>query len=620
MIRILILWIFVAPFAFGSQITSYQEGRAYTEELHHGVKEMALKKGNVENVPGFTLQNLPQTHLDKQGNFNEEIAQSLNQNEAGNFVVETSKSRARFKIDPETDPLFKIENQENSEDGFEIQNNEDQKQGEQWIEKRCEEGGEAITSQCHETAEVQVKSETKQVIFFTRYPNLIKKVLVGIQPDSDAHTGQLYIPPYLWGTFWNVHSMMTQGSNPNSLHYFKSNICPLILQSKNLMDNCYLSLDCNNVQRYWIQDHADNTPDLIYTDHSQRQFYGWIRIGIEYKVNEITIDHWLSDCQGLDALVDEGICYYQDRVCREGAETRHINGYPIYKDCWKYEQQYQCKMIKDDCSALRAQGCYQTESYCKEKKGDRCWIYEQRYQCPQQMNAQSKVKSKALDAFCLTGDCHNTSYQTNGEMLDVISRLSLLKEIQDDIRLQGNGNFKIFKGLSRECSRGCLNFKDCCGGLKGWGVSLNMADCKAEEKELAALRKKNLCHQIGTFCSKKVLGKCVSKKTSFCCFTSQFGRLLQVQGRPQLGLGWGTAEQPDCRGLTVEELSKMDLSKFDFKEVFEEMMRKYHEPNLKTLQLNTHEKIQENIKQMEQGLKQKSGDGGGIISDQKKHL
>ena len=65
---------------------------------------------------------------------------------------------------------------------------------------------------------------------------------------------------------------------------------------------------------------------------------------------------------------------------------------------------------------------------------------------------------------------------------------------------------------------------------------------------------------IGNFCSKKLsLGLvkiCVQKSDSYCAFNSSLARIIQEQGREQLGISWGSAESPKCRGFTVEEFQK----------------------------------------------------------------
>jgi conjugal transfer mating pair stabilization protein TraN len=44
--------------------------------------------------------------------------------------------------------------------------------------------------------------------------------------------------------------------------------------------------------------------------------------------------------------------------------------------------------------------------------------------------------------------------------------------------------------------------------------------------------------------------------------------VIQDQGRAQLGLDFGSPQSPNCTGFTVDQFSKLDLSKMDFAEVF----------------------------------------------------
>ncbi len=184
--------------------------------------------------------------------------------------------------------------------------------------------------------------------------------------------------------------------------------------------------------------------------------------------------------------------------------------------------------------------------------------------------------------------------------------MNVLKEVQDDIHGKKDP-FEIFKGEARHCSRNCLNFKDCCRRLKGWGISIGLADCKPEERLLSEMRAKNVCHPTGTFCSHRgLLGKCSTKTSTFCCFGTRLARLIHEQGRPQIGMGWGNPIEPQCQGLSVEQFSKIDLSNMNFSEVFEEVMQKYHQPDAAILQQKTQEQIRSNLSAIEQGLKDKT--------------
>ena len=61
----------------------------------------------------------------------------------------------------------------------------------------------------------------------------------------------------------------------------------------------------------------------------------------------------------------------------------------------------------------------------------------------------------------------------------------------------------------------------------------------------------------------------------WCTFGSKLGRILQEQGRKQLGRGWG-----DCRGLTVAEIEGIDFGSLDLSEFTENLMDGDMEPDV----------------------------------------
>jgi hypothetical protein len=156
-------------------------------------------------------------------------------------------------------------------------------------------------------------------------------------------------------------------------------------------------------------------------------------------------------------------------------------------------------------------------------------------------------------------------------MLGALSQMTILRQAQNDLKEFNS----VFKGKTLQCSRSCVSFKDCCGSGDGWGVSLGISQCNSEEKELVNQRKANRCVRVGTYCADRVAGICTRKKTSFCCFGSKLSRLLQENGRTQLKLNFGEAEEPNCRGFTPEELSQLDFSKMDLTELFEDVQKNF---------------------------------------------
>ena len=306
-------------------------------------------------------------------------------------------------------------------------------------------------------------------------------------------------------------------------------------------------------------------------------------------------EQWTSTCDTFEEKIDQGLCEYVEKRCTQGPETRMINGFPITKECWQETLTYQCMASsKNDCEGLRAKGCRQVHSECQEYVGNQCVVYRQTFECVNLSSLKGKgINTKIVCGEaprCLSGDCGEQGYPLNGEMLQVISQLSVLKELQNQMK---DGVPEIFKGEANRCSRNCVDFRDCCGSGNGWGVEFHLASCTPEEKALSLKRQKKQCHRVGTWCSKKALGFCLEKKTSFCCFGSSFLRTIQEQARSQIGLGWGSAKSPLCRGLSVEELSRVDFSKLDLSEIFHEVSGRYKQSSSKDMEKKLQERLEE---------------------------
>lgn len=91
-------------------------------------------------------------------------------------------------------------------------------------------------------------------------------------------------------------------------------------------------------------------------------------------------------------------------------------------------------------------------------------------------------------------------------------------------------------------------------------------ECEEKEFELAAKNETRQCSFVGSYCADEVLGACVEKRDAYCCFGSVVGRIIQEQGRPQLGLNFGEAEAPSCEGLTPGQLGEIDWNQIDLGE------------------------------------------------------
>ncbi len=97
-----------------------------------------------------------------------------------------------------------------------------------------------------------------------------------------------------------------------------------------------------------------------------------------------------------------------------------------------------------------------------------------------------------------------------------------------------------------------------------------LMQCSSSDANTAMRKSANLCHYVGSYCSQKIglTGTCVSTTNSYCCFNSVLSKVINEQGRPQLGMGWGSAQSPSCQGFTVSQLQSLDFSKMDFSQFY----------------------------------------------------
>ncbi len=293
-------------------------------------------------------------------------------------------------------------------------------------------------------------------------------------------------------------------------------------------------------------------------------------------VNDTGEHYWILDdaCQHYEKLSDQGLCRYVS-VEEDPPMHKYWKGKKVYGS-WGQTVTYACRAAcKDTCGKLRARGCSrQGNPTCLEKVGNKCVRYRWTFRCHDKVGMKKTTFSKE-NPFCLGGDCIDSSFESDRDMIEALGYMAILEEARKEF--DGTKNIAIFKGQSYACSKFPIAFKDCCGSRGGWGVSLGFSDCGEEANVLCRLRSEKKCIQVGQYCAERFpfTGVCLRQKTVFCCFGSKFGKLLQEQGRKQLGMTFGTPECPECRGFTPEELSRLDFSKLDLTEIAEEVMDKF---------------------------------------------
>ncbi len=104
------------------------------------------------------------------------------------------------------------------------------------------------------------------------------------------------------------------------------------------------------------------------------------------------------------------------------------------------------------------------------------------------------------------------------------------------------------------------------GALVAIQVVQSLKSCTQDEQMLAMHLGANLSYYVKEECSKKILGSCVEWTSSYCSFNSVLARLINTQGKPQLGMNVN-----DCKGFNVDQISKLDFTKIDLSEFTTQM-------------------------------------------------
>lgn len=90
--------------------------------------------------------------------------------------------------------------------------------------------------------------------------------------------------------------------------------------------------------------------------------------------------------------------------------------------------------------------------------------------------------------------------------------------------------------------------------------------CKEIEFKLSGKKDLRVCHRLGSWCERDAGIGCVEKREGYCCFSSPLGRIMNEQVRGQLSMPWGGPESPNCSGISIKDLNKIDWNKVDLTE------------------------------------------------------
>lgn len=321
----------------------------------------------------------------------------------------------------------------------------------------------------------------------------------------------------------------------------------------------------------------------------------------DYIEGEAAYDEIANEVIAKEFLVEDA-CVDDKSHCLDATKEKIIDGIIVTRECWKNEyikncnngpsknncaniQQDNFNFIKDICLNIIKVG---EKSHCINVKK----VFAREYTKTERINRgkiiidpdnKNAIRNVLCNAFCLDGSCSSAfkeERKDNDEIAASIAQLEMLSNIRKGLVDENNLKFDVFGASARKCHDKTTFFSNCCddsGFLKKTGLT----NCSEDQRNLASQRRSNKCEYVGDYCAKKipVVKTCIRKSKSYCCFPTILSKLIRLGARDQLGKGFGSAEHPQCGGLTLEDIERLDFSKIDFQEFFDAevqpMMKSY---------------------------------------------
>lgn len=280
-------------------------------------------------------------------------------------------------------------------------------------------------------------------------------------------------------------------------------------------------------------------------------------------------------------------------------DPKTIHGKEVQKKCWHENLLFVCEHPpQKKCDFLSHKNCRFLSKKCLSPSDFGCSLWEVTYEC---WGLTKNSWQNNDDLFGSDSEEWDTDYESDTSFSEVASTLAIFDEIQHEYSRSEEidpDRIQIFKGIKRKCEKSVIDdvFFDCCFKKSGLATDIGLAKCNADELKLAEMNEMGLCHYVGTY-KEEILD--LLKKSDvhvFCCFSSKIARVFQESAREQLGIGWGSPKEPQCRGLTKDEVARVDFSKIDLRDLAEAFPRKTPEDFEKKVE-SLKEKIQKKIEE-----------------------
>lgn len=262
-------------------------------------------------------------------------------------------------------------------------------------------------------------------------------------------------------------------------------------------------------------------------------------------------------------------------VCTDpgGDRTFTIGGktYTLHSDCWQYTDTYVSQEADNGtCSTyMNNSACTVARTTCQESLNGTCLREQAVFSCEETAAGSAQLCGGQL--VCADGSCDHIEHSNVNDFQAAVSGLAALAAAGEDVAALNGVNVSAFTGKSISCRKAMAGFSNCCKD-SGWGQSAGLASCNSEEKALGEAKSRKLTIYVGSYCAHKVLGVCTEKKEGYCQFDSKLAKIVQEQGRRgQLGIGFGSGKSPDCRGLTVDEMQRLNFDAINFADFYDDL-------------------------------------------------
>lgn len=333
---------------------------------------------------------------------------------------------------------------------------------------------------------------------------------------------------------------------------------PLPIANYPTCENPTLVLD----RRYLLK--TRNIPNLFWAD---------IIITQHEREEETVVE---SDCTELSrsfCILDKA------SSCIDANQTKIIQGIPIQRACWGEEREYRCaEASESNCTPLITNQCTNTASTCVSKTLDHCDILSKTFQCVQKTCFPDKeVCPEVLP--CVGGECDESEAFESDDMSEGVGRLGALSGVAEEVAVNKvtSKEANIFKGEYQECESYPWGMRDCCADK---GFLDGLIHCPSDMQALMRAKIEGRAFALGHY-KHHVFG---TKRYGYCVFPTKLSGIVQIQGRnQQLHIPFGDAENPNCRGITPEELERIDFKALDLNDMVQELLDKKSMPAEKTI-------------------------------------